>query len=61
MIRKGSREPVGTDYIFEFFRPDLRRYKRLLLFVPNFSTTSDEDGAIDQSYLLLLKYVIVGL
>ena len=51
---KGRREPVGIDYIFEFHIPD-ERYKSLLLFVPNFNTTSDENGFIDQSYPLLFK------
>ena len=56
MIRKGRREPVGIGYIFEFYKSNLR----LSLFVPNFNATSDETGVIDQSYLLLLKYIIVG-
>ena len=51
MVRKGRREPVETGYIFQFYIPDLRlRYKRLILFVPNFNAISDEDGVIDQSY-----------
>ena len=53
---KRKMEPVGTDYTFEFHTPDMR-YKRLLLFVPNFDTTSDEDGVIDQSYLLLATQI----
>ena len=51
MIR---REPVGIGYIFEFYKSDLR-FKRLLLFVPNFNTTSDEIVVIDQRYLLQRK------
>ena len=45
---KGRREPVGIGYIFEFYKSD-PRYKRLLLLVPNFNATSDENGVIDQS------------
>ena len=56
MIQKGRREPVGVGYIFEFYKSDLRS-KRLLSFVPNFNTTNDEKGVIDQS---LLKQIIVG-
>ena len=33
----------------------------LLVIRPKFNTISDEDGVIDQSYLLLLKSIIVGL
>ena len=50
MIQKRRREPVGIGYIFEYYKSDLR----LLLFVSNFNTKSDEKGVIDQSYLLLL-------
>ena len=60
MIRKGRRELVGIGYIFEFPIPDPRS-KRLLLFVPNFSTANDENGAIDQSYVLLVKYITMVL
>ena len=48
IIRKGRREPVGIGYIFEFYKSNLK-YKRLLLLVPNFNATSDENGVIDQS------------
>ena len=51
MIQKGRGEPVGTGYISEFHIPD-SRFKTLLLFVPSFNTTSDQNGFIDQSYLL---------
>ena len=37
------------------------RYKGLLLFVPNFNTKSDENGFIRQFYVLLLRYIMVGL
>ena len=50
MIPKERREPA----CFEFYKSDLW-YKRLLLLVPNFNTTSDENGVIYPSYLLLLK------
>ena len=59
MIPKGQREPVGIGYIFEFYKSDLR-HKRLLLLAPNFNAKSDENNVIDQSYLLLFKYIIVG-
>ena len=51
---KGKKRACRNGLHFEFYMPDLR-YKKLLLFVLNFNTTSDEDGVIDQSYLLLLK------
>ena len=54
MIQKGRKEPVSTGYTFEFYKSDLR-YKSLLIFVPNFNTTSDENGVTDQSYQLLLE------
>ena len=59
MVRKGRREHVGIRSIFEFYRSDLR-YKRLLLFVPNFNARSFVNGVIDQSYQLLLKFIVVG-
>ena len=51
-----KRACVGIVNILEFHKSDLR-YKRLLLFVPNFNTKSD--GVIDQCYLLSLKNIIV--
>ena len=54
MIREGRRKPVGTDYFFEFYIPNLL-HKRLLLFVLNINKASDENDVTDQSYLLLLK------
>ena len=51
-------ESVGS--IFEFHVSYLTT-KRLLLFVPNANATSDENGFIDQSYMLLLKYIILEL
>ena len=55
MIRKGRTGPVGIGYIFEFYKSNLR----LSLFVPNFNAISDETGVIDQSYLLLLKLLLL--
>ena len=46
---KGRREPIGISYIFELYKSDLK-YKMLLLLVPNFNATSDENGVIDQFY-----------
>ena len=60
VIRKGEREPVGIGYIFDFLIPDPRS-ERLLLFAHNFNTASDKNGFIDQFYVELVKYVIMGL
>ena len=59
MISNVRREPAGTGHILI---PHTRfRFNRLLSFVPNFNSTKDENGFIDQSYLLFLKNIIVGL
>ena len=50
--------PVGYNFKFHITDP---RYKRLLLFVPNFNSTFEEHGFVDQSSILLLRNIIARL
>ena len=56
MIGKGRIEAVDIGFIFEFHMPGLR-YKGLLLFVPNFNTTSDENGTLLREVSLMFFFI----
>ena len=52
IIRKGGALPVGTGWILNSIYISDLTYKRLLSFVPDFNSTNDENGVVDQSKAL---------